>query len=264
MRIALAEVRSRPGKVRENLCALEGVLAKAGRADLVAFPELHLSGYAIGDSVHSLSLGEGSPEFVILRETVSRRGCWVVVGTPFDNPERRGETLNAALAMGPSGEWSITGKRYLPTFGPFEEGLEFTPAGDRKAVVMPEARLGIEICYEVFFPEISRSLALEGAELILVISASPVTSRPLFEKLLPARAVENATALAYVNKLGVEDSFIFPGGSCLYDPRGEEVQPEVVDLGEDGRLLLYEVPLADYLRMRPARPVLRDASLLSR
>lgn len=263
MRIALAEVRSRVGKVPENLCALEGFLAKAEGADIVALPELYLSGYSIGDRVHQLSIKEGSHHLATLKEIVARQKKWVVVGAPFENPARRGETLNAALTLGPSGELSITGKRYLPTFGPFEEGLQFTPGGDRDVVSTPQAKIGVEICYEVFFPELSRKMALNGAELIVVISASPNTSRSQFEKLLPARAIENATGVAYVNKFGVEDSLVFSGGSRLYDPRGEEVEPEVVDLGDDGRILLFEVHLEDWLKMRPARPVLRDATLLS-
>jgi predicted amidohydrolase len=154
-------------------------------------------------------------------------------------------------------------KRYLPNFGPFEEGLAFSPTDSSQPVELRGHRLGVEICYDVFFPEVARELALGGAELLVNVSASPVTSRRLFEKLLPARAVENGLPVAYVNRVGVEDGIVFDGGSGVWDPRGEPVPLETVpatELGADERLYRAEVDLAAVGRWRPFRPVLRDVT----
>ena len=262
-KIALAEVRPRRRSPLENLRALEGVLDRVPAAEIAVFPELYLSGYMIGDAFHRLALSRAGKELKLLSEIAERKQKWVLVGAPMENHERKGEVINAAVLIGPKGDLHVTGKRYLPTFGPFEEGLQFSPGGDRSVAETPFGRIGVLICYEVFFPEITRALALSGADLFLVISASPVTSRSLFAKLLPARAIENATPLAYVNRVGVEDSIVFAGGSGFYDPRGEVLEPERLDLGEGQQVLTYDVPLEDYAKYRPSRPVLRDASVLS-
>lgn len=262
MRLVLAELRPQPGRTGENLRLLERALTLAGPADLIAFPELYLNGYTVGDRLHRIALHPGSEEVAKLKGIAHAHGTWICLGTPYVGGARKGETQNVALLVGPEGQPHLQGKRYLPTFGPFEESRIFSPATERPLFPTPFGNLGLLICYEVFFPELSRTLAMAGADLILVISASPVTSKGLFEKLLPARAVENATAVAYVNRIGVEDSLVFAGGSGAWDPRGEALEARVIDLGREGRLLAYDVPLEEYRHFRPMRPVLRDLGSL--
>ena len=190
-----------------------------------------------------------------------QRGAWLVVGAPWAHPERPGETQNAALLIGPDGSLRVQPKRYLPTFGPFEEAVHLSPGSSSEVFPTPLGRLGIQICYEVFFPEVARQLAMAGAELLVVISASPETSRALFEKLLPARAVENGTPVAYCNRAGVEDGMVFAGGSGLWDHRGELQPPvSVKELGPEDRLLAYDLEVEGLERWRPMRPVLRDVA----
>jgi predicted amidohydrolase len=154
-------------------------------------------------------------------------------------------------------------KRYLPNFGPFEEGVPFTAGDESHALPLGPHRAGLQVCYDTFFPEVTRALALDGAELIVVVSASPVTSGPLFERLLPARAIENGLPVVYVNRVGVEDGIVFGGGSGAWDPRGERVALGTVELaGADPSEHLYtvELDLTEPARWRPFRPVLRDVA----
>ncbi len=260
MRIALAELAPAPREVETNLERVRRVV-HAARADLVVFPELFLSGYRIGDAFHRVALDRrtlgGSPLAALARA----EGRAIVLGTPLRSEERTGEVENAALLLRPDGSWEAQVKRYLPTYGPFEEGTVFTPTDESRPIRLGEQPVGLEICYDAFFPEVSRELSLAGAVLLVVISASPVTSRRLFEKVLPARAVENALPLVYVNRVGVEDGVVFGGGSALWDARGEPVPLEPVAVeGVDApeRVGLAEVDLSDAARWRPFRPVLRD------
>ena len=168
---------------------------------------------------------------------------------------------NAAVVVDRAGEVHRSPKRYLPTFGPFEEGLIFSPAGGAAPIDIGGSRLGVEICYDVFFPEVARELAVGGAQLLLNISAAPVTSGRLFDKLLPARAVENGLPVVYVNRVGVEDGLVFGGGSAAWDARGEPLPLSSVavdGLGSPERVVATEVDLSDAERWRPFRPVLRD------
>ena len=105
--------------------------------------------------------------------------------------------------------------------------------------------------------KVSRQLALGGAEFLVVISASPTTSRLLFELLLPARAIENAMPAIFVNRVGVEDGIVFGGGSGAWDPRGEPMVTTPVPFAPaepEESLALVELDLAEALRWRPFRP----------
>lgn len=188
-------------------------------------------------------------------------GGAILVGAPVTGP-RRGEVQNAALLVGGGLPPSSQPKRFLPNFGPFEEAKPFSPGPVSTVLRWGERQLGVGICYDAFFPEIFRALARDGAELLAIPSAAPVTSRRLFEKVLPARAVENAAPVVYVNRVGVEDGIVFGGGSGLWDARGEPVPLEslTVSGADDGeRLLSGEIDLDEAARWRPFRPVLRDS-----
>lgn len=262
MRAILAELAPRRGDVEANLARIESVVT-AGEADLWAFPELFLSGYRVGDAFHRVALGPADPRLERLRRLASERRTTLVVGAPMVSPGRPGELENVALLVPPQGppRWQV--KRYLPTFGPFEEGVFFTPAGHSEPLAWGETRVGLAICYDAFFPEVARELALGGAHLLLILSASPVTSGRLFSKLLPARAVENALPVLYVNRVGVEDGIVFGGGSGAWDARGEPLAAERLPLpraAPEEALLRFEVDLSQGPRWRPFRPVLRDVA----
>jgi predicted amidohydrolase len=264
MRLLLGELAPVRGRPEANVARV-GAAVRSARSDLAIFPELFLMGYAVGDRVHGLALpaAGGDPTTEALRALARQQRTAIVVGAPVLSADRPGEVENSALRFDPSGEVAHQSKRYLPNFGPFEEALAFSPTGESRPVAVGGHRIGLEICYDVFFPEIARELALGGASLLVNISASPVTSRRLFERLLPARAIENGCPVAYVNRVGVEDGLVFGGGSGAWDLRGEPIEASPVPLpgaGPDERLLAVEVDLDSPARGRPFRPVLRDVA----
>jgi len=262
MRLLLGQLAPVRADVDRNLARLEAAV-RTVRSDLAVFPELFVSGYALGDRVHGLALHEGDRSMETLRRVARETETSIVVGAPVVRGERRGEVENAALLVDPAGTVSSQPKRHLPNFGPFEEGLVYTPTDASHPVEVRGHRVGLEICYDAFFPEVARDLALAGAEMIVNISAAPVTSRRLFEKLFPARAVENACPVVYVNRVGVEDGFVFGGGTGAWDARGEPLELETVPwaaASPDERVSTVEVDLAAAARWRPFRPVLRDAA----
>jgi predicted amidohydrolase len=264
MRLALGQLAPAPADPRTNVARLAEVV-RVARADLAIFPELFVSGYRVGDRIHRLALSANGSDATseALRAVARDHATPLLVGAPVISADRRGEVQNTALLFRPDGSLARQVKRYLPNFGPFEEGLAFSPTDTSRPVELAEHRLGVEICYDVFFPEVTRELALAGADLLINLSASPVTSRRLFEKLLPARAVENGLPVAYVNRVGVEDGIVFDGGSGVWDPRGEPLPLETVPvpgLHPDEAVYRVEVDLGAVGRWRPFRPVLRDVA----
>lgn len=261
MRTLLAEIAPVPGDPAANLDRIEACLAGGAACDLALFPELFLSGYRVGDRLHALALRPEGAAVDRLREAARRHGCTLVLGAPVVHPGRSGETQNAAVLVRPDGSLSVQAKRFLPTFGPFEEGRYFTAEARSTPLAVAGHPVGFAICYDTFFPEIFRELAQQGSELFAILSASPITSRRLFERLLPARAIENGASVLYVNRVGVEDGVVFGGGSGGWDPRGEPIRfdsrPAPGGAPEE-RLLTGTVEPERTRLWRPFRPVLRD------
>ncbi len=263
MRVLLAQLAPVRGRLPENLARLAAVV-RSVPADLYVFPELFLAGYAPGDRVHRLAVVPGDATTTELGTLARERGAGIVVGGPLASADRPGELHNAALFAAPDGTLSSQVKRFLPNFGPFEEASFYTPTSESRPVALGPHRVGLEICYDAYFPEVSRELALAAAVLLVVISAAPVTSRSLFEKVLPARAVENAVPVVYVNRVGVEDGIVFGGGSRAWDARGEPIPGEALPLSQaapEEELRRVELDLEEVPRWRPFRPVLRDVAL---
>jgi 5-aminopentanamidase len=262
MHVLLAQLAPRRGDLEANLARLQTV-ARTHAADLYVFPELFLFGYAPGDRVHRLALAAGDRTSSALTNLATECKAGILVGAPWRTTDRPGEVHNAALLAGADGSLQVQVKRYLPNFGPFEEATIYTPTETSVPLTLGNDRLGVQICYDAYFPEVSRELALQAATLLVVLSAAPVTSRGLFEKVLPARAVENASPLVYVNRVGVEDGMVFGGGSRAWDSRGEPLSPEPLPLeglAAEERLDRVEIDLEDVPRWRPFRPVLRDVA----
>jgi predicted amidohydrolase len=157
--------------------------------------------------------------------------------------------------VGPKGFIGKYRKMYLPTHSVFEEKRYFRP-GYQTAVFNTEfGKIGLIICYDIFFPEVTRLTRLEGAQLIVCISASPAVRRTFFETLTAARAVENVAFLAFVNLVGVEDGLQFWGGSRLIGPQGKILAKAKYD-EED--MVIGEVDYADVRPIEAFVPTLKD------
>jgi predicted amidohydrolase len=116
-------------------------------------------------------------------------------------------------------------------------------------------KIGVIICYDIYFPEVTRLMRLDGAQLIVCISASPAVRRSYFETLTAARAIENTVFLAYVNLAGIEDGLQFWGGSRLLGPSGRIIAQAKYDK-ED--FTVAEVDYNDLRAVEAFVPTLRD------
>ena len=254
---ALVQARPALGDVKANAARVVEALRRE-RADLVVFPELFLSGYAVRDGFSTLALDEDGPVVAELAEACRAAGKHLVVGAPL-RTRTRGVLTNSLLLLGPEGVVGRYDKAYLPTFSLFEEDHFFregaslpvfdaTLAGER-------VRLGLCICYDLFFPEVTKALALAGADVLVCASASPTPSRPHFEAVFPARALETTCHLLYTNLAGAQDAALFWGGAQAWSPLGGLLAKAPLD---DEHVLPVQVDLADVAEARRRRPVLRD------
>jgi NAD+ synthetase len=231
LRVELAQLRPRKGKVEENLARIrEWVARSAGETDILVFPETVLSGYFVEGGVEEVSrtpaevaagLGPAGPSLPD-----------VVLGFYERGP---GPTHNSVVWLTPeSGEYRVVHrhrKTFLPTYGVFDEARFVSPGVEVDAFDTRFGRAGIMVCEEMLHSIVPTLLVLDGAELLVVVAASPVRGfRPgpglpgnLQRWDIAARAValEHGVHLAIAHLVGSEGGKIFPGGSAFYLPGGE-------------------------------------------
>jgi len=235
------------GNLRRMLSFIE-----ENKSNLYVFPELYLTGYLLRDNLYSQGLDRNDEIFNSLKNKMRDKKSTLIFGFP---EKENGFLYNSAMVIDENGKEYVYRKMQLPNFGPFEEMIYFKPGEETLVVPTSNGNIGVEICYDIFFPFITEDLAMKGSKYIVNISASPVTSRALFEMLIPARAVENTVFFIYNNWGGVQRNIVFWGGSTIVSPRGliikkaqylkeEKISEELDD---------NEIKLARYFR-----PVLRD------
>ena len=207
---------------QSNLAEVEAKTreAAANGAQVIQFPEAAITGYCYRDMAEALAGAEAAPAESAARLASACRetGVSVVYGTL----ERIDDRLrNVGFIVGPQGLVGRYDKVHLPFLGVDR----FTTAGDVAPQVHEVAgiRLGVIICYDLAFPEITRSLALDGADLIAQITNSPAPGDFARESLVPTRAFENGIYLARANRIGTERGVTFPGLSQVCDPFGTTI-----------------------------------------
>jgi predicted amidohydrolase len=236
MHVTLAQLAPRSRDVRANLTRACELIAARAPTDLLVLPELFLSGYQLSD-VEPLAVELDGPEVHELREAARNAGVAVVVGAA----ERSGGAVaNSALCIDAAGELAgVYRKTHL--FGAERDAYV---AGDELVPVrLGERVLGVMICFDMEFPEVARTLARRGADLLVTISANSPPFELDHDVFARARALENGLPHVYVNRVGEEDGLPFSGGSMALDPDarvlveagGEGEAVVVAEVGEPGR-----------------------------
>jgi predicted amidohydrolase len=256
-KISLAQICCKAASKTDNLKRIEKAVAKAKRqsADIVIFPELALTGYVVRDQIYELAETVPGPSTKILEDIAKRTKMHIVFGMPERTDKTQATIYNTAVLVGPNGLLGKYRKMYLPTHSVFEEKRYFRPGYEAAVFDTELGKIGLIICYDIFFPEVARLTRLKGAQLIICISASPAIRRAYFETLTTARALENTAYLAFVNLVGIEDGLQFWGGSRLIGPQGRIIAKAKYD---DEDQVTGNVNYADIRSVETFVPTLRD------
>ncbi|MEM2440067.1 MAG: carbon-nitrogen hydrolase family protein [Candidatus Bathyarchaeia archaeon] len=256
-KVALAQISCKRGDKKANIQKIEEYTAKARQqnAELVIFPEFSLTGYTIRDELYELAEPIPGPSTAAIEKIAKKHKSFIVFGMPELSEKTQATLYNTAVLVGPKGFVGKYRKMHLPTHSVFEEKRYFRPGYHVGVFDTELGKIGLIVCYDIFFPEVSRLTRLEGAQLIVCISASPAIRRSFFETLTAARAMENTAFFAYVNLVGMENGLQFWGGSRLIGPDGKVLAVAKYD-EED--LVIGEVDYADIAPIEAFVPTLRD------
>lgn len=221
-RICLAQINPTVGDLEGNTRRIVESLeeARALGADLVAYPELAITGYPPEDLLLKTRFLRGSQR-ALERIQAATRGITAVVGFV----ECSDETYNAAAVLHDGQLAGVHRKVFLPNYGVFDEDRYFLGGRQLSVFQLGALTFGVGICEDIWYPRgpgFYQSLA-GGAHLLINLNASPFQrdKRQVRERMLATRASDNACFVAYVNNVGGQDELVFDGASQVVGPSGQ-------------------------------------------
>jgi predicted amidohydrolase len=220
--VAIAQLNSALGEVEANWRqAVEAITAAADQgAQLIVFPECYLQGYRADHLFAERAVALSDPLFERVRALATEREIWIVLGLARAEESYPHLVYNSAALIGPNMVVDWYDKVHLGTYLNYQEGVFFAPGNRIPIFDLPFGRVGIQICYDISFPETSRTLAVQGAEINIVLSAGPDEFRRRWDGLLEVRTNENLWWTVYANCVGDQCDTHFFGGSRIVGPDG--------------------------------------------
>jgi predicted amidohydrolase len=166
------------------------------------------------------------------------RGC-TILGSIMSEGQNMGFCIDA------------NGMQSRPKVHPFGPEKKHFVGGDFIAPIPTRlGKIGLQICYDLRFPEVARALTLKGADLLVTIAQFPAERKDHWRTLCIARAIENQIHHLACNCAGQG----FAGGSMIVDPWGRVLK----EAGPNQELILEEIDIADRDRIRQKLPCLDD------
>ncbi len=220
--ITVATVQMKPelGEVEDNLVKVSDFISKIAsqqKVDLILFPELVTSGYELGVKFTQMAQLVPGPTVNLISQRAQELG--VYIGFGMVTKERVESILHdTAILIGPDGD--LIGE-YHKTHLRGEERMAFRE-GYRLPVFETEFGLvGMLLGWDLAFPEVARSMVLDGAEMLCVLGSWEKDGIDEWKTLLKARAYENAAFVAGANRIGEDVTMAFGGESMIVGPRGK-------------------------------------------
>ncbi|MDX1614336.1 MAG: nitrilase-related carbon-nitrogen hydrolase [Candidatus Promineifilaceae bacterium] len=264
VKVGLAQITPRLGDVKANLeLHLRQVEEAADRGvELLVFPELSLTGYRLRDLAFQVGLSPTykDPSFAALLE--ASRYLDLVVG--FVEADQRQQFYIASAYLSGGQLVHLHRKVYLPTYGMFDEGRYFAWGNAIRAFDTRFGRVGMLICEDFWHVSPPYLLWLDGADILILCSASPGRGLAHEQKLGSASWVEHINQayaslftnfVIHCNRTGFEDGVNFWGGSTIYNPEGRLL---VQGPYYEDALVTARLDLKQLRRTRIHLPLLRD------
>src|SRR5713226_1110060 len=223
VRVGLSQVNPTVGAVEANArLVIAGMeRARALGCDIVAFPELVLTGYPPEDLLFKPAFIEANLR-ALAEVARASRGLTAIVGYV----DKRDDIFNAAAILHDGVLAGTYHKQYLPNYGVFDENRYFQSGTESPVFTIGDTVIAANICEDIWYPTGPTTLqALGGAELVVSINASPYhAGKGRFrEKMLATRAADDLVCLAFVNTVGGQDELIFDGQSFIFNEKGERI-----------------------------------------
>ncbi|TWI54489.1 carbon-nitrogen family hydrolase [Halalkalibacter nanhaiisediminis] len=252
MKIAVYQMDLVAGQPNENRKRVKNwveQVTKQEQLDLLVLPEMWTTAYTLEDLPTILEADQENTE-QFLQQLAKEHHIHIVAGSMA--VKEGDEIYNRAFVMNKNGQTEYTyDKVHLVPM--LDEPLYLTGGKNSAQVFELDGRkMGVIICYDLRFPELIRSLALQGAEVVFVVAEWPLSRKGHWEVLQQARAIENQVFIVSCNRVGTHDGVEFAGSSMVIDPWGEVLEKGSVEQEET---LVTTLNLSEVERIRKEVPV---------
>lgn len=220
MNISVFQFDSLTGRPVLNFRKIEKTLSAFdfGMTDMIVFPEMTDTGYNMEDIRKNPLIWE-EEAFEFIRKIAAENQVIIMIGL---SEKSHDNIYNTIVILDQKGNIIYKyRKTHLVTISPLCEHLTIAPGASLGLFTLNQVKMGIMTCYELRFPEIARSLTLQGARIIFVPSAWPEVRKDHFTTLLKARAIENQVFIVSANRVGNDGGIEFAGNSMIIDPYGK-------------------------------------------
>ncbi|MFC0214792.1 carbon-nitrogen family hydrolase [Paenibacillus chartarius] len=254
LNVAILQMDIAIGEPETNFRKLESMLEEAAAApvkpDLIIAPEMWNTGYAL-DRIQELADPQGERTKSLLSEFSRKHGINVIAGSIAE--KRGGDVYNTIYAFDREGNVTNDYSK-IHLFRLMDEEKHLA-AGDRIGTLQVDGvPAAMMICYDIRFPELSRTLALGGAKVLFVPAEWPHPRLHHWKTLLTARAIENQMFVVACNRVGRSGEAHFFGHSLVLNPWGETL----AEGDEEERILHATLDLSEVDRVRKTIPIFED------
>jgi predicted amidohydrolase len=250
LRVALIQQATVWQDPAANLARARGFVEEAARAGarVAVFPELFTLGFTMAPEPFAEPIPGPTTEKL---SALSKAFGLYIVGSVVES--HRPHPRNAAFVTAPDGSLVATYRKIHP-FSYGEENLHYSGGTACPVFEVDGISCGLQICYDLRFPEPFRALAAKGAEVVFVPANWPARRISAWSTLLAARAIENQMAVCGVNRVGYDPQVDYPGQSAIHDVFGEMVAAG----GAAEEMVIGDIDLAQLRAWRQRFPALRD------
>lgn len=218
--VATVQLKPRLGEIEDNLVKMSemiSTIASQQRVDLIVFPELITSGYELGVRFTEMAQRVPGPTVNLIAQRANEYGVYVAFGMVVKE-KVESVLYNSAILIGPEGDLvEVYNKIHLRG----EERMAFREGFKMPVIDTEMGTIGLMIGYDLAFPEVARSLVLDGAEIVCVLANWEATAIDEWKTYLRARAYENAVYMVGANRVGEDVTVTFGGESMIVGPRGQ-------------------------------------------
>lgn len=218
--VAIVQMKPQLGEMEENLVKMSDMISKIAsqqRVDLIVFPELVTSGYELGVRFTELAQRIPGPTVNLMAQRANENGVYIAFGM-VTKEKVESVLYNSAVLVGPEGEL-LDSYNKIHLRG--EERMAFREGYKLPVVETELGTIGMMVGYDLAYPEVARSLALEGAEMILCIANWEASHIDEWKTYARARAYENSVYMVAANRVGEDVTLTFGGESMIIGPRGQ-------------------------------------------
>ena len=253
MRVACLQMDMKLGMPQENFCRAEKLISEAvkQKPDVLVLPETWNTGFFPKENLNQLCCNDCKEVNLCIGALAKKYGVNIVAGSVSN--VRDGRVFNTATVFNRQGE-CIASYDKTHLFTPMGEDNYYTK-GDRLCrFTLDGVRCGVIICYDLRFPELTRRLALQGLDVLFVVSQWPAERVFHLRSLTTARAIENQIFVVCCNSCGQADRTLYGGNSSIIDPLGKTL----AIAGEGQQIITADCDIQAFSEICEKIPVFRD------